>query len=52
MSEDNDDIQDPVTSVLASAIAMHELYLTLQQAGFTSWEALFIVAQALRPTQS
>lgn len=35
--------------LMDAAIALHELFLTLQVAGFTEAQALFIVAQTFRP---
>lgn len=39
----------PVYPILDAAIALHEMFLTLQVAGFTEAQALFIVAQVFRP---
>lgn len=39
----NDGPADPVTTLLECAIAMHELFLAYQQAGFTEQQAFALV---------
>jgi len=43
------DAPSDITPLLDAAIAMHELFLTLKQAGFTEGQALYIVAQGIKP---
>ena len=38
--------------LLEAAIHLHEMFLTLQTAGFTEAQAIFIVAQVFRPKDS
>jgi len=40
---------EPFTCLLEAAVAMHEMYVTYQAAGFTKDEALYLVGQAVRP---
>ena len=40
---------EPNSALLDAAIAMHEMYLTLVQAGFTEHQALYVVAVFLKP---
>lgn len=42
---ENDDYKSPA---LEAAIAMHEMYLTFMQAGFTETQALKMVIELLR----
>lgn len=37
--------------LLDACISMHELFATLVEAGFTENQALYVVAQCLRPQQ-
>lgn len=37
--------EDPVSETLEAALSAHELYLTYCQAGFSSEQALYLVAQ-------
>ena len=41
---------EPFGTVLEAAIAMHELFLSYQAAGFSENQALYLCAQAVRPT--
>jgi hypothetical protein len=43
------DASSDMTPLLDAAISMHELFLTLTQAGFTEAQALYIVAQGIKP---
>lgn len=45
MSDENGDFVSPA---LSAALAMHEMYETLIEAGFTQKEALYIVAEMVR----
>lgn len=40
--------QSPIT-LDQSSVMLHEMFLSLQQAGFTEAQALHLVAQMLRP---
>jgi len=46
---DQDGMLEPFTCLLEAAVAMHEMYVTYQAAGFTKDEALYLVGQAVRP---
>ena len=37
--------------LINAAIALHEMFITLQAAGFTEAQALYIVAQTFRPKE-
>ncbi|WP_198541185.1 hypothetical protein [Parafrankia soli] len=39
-------------SISESAVAMHEIFLSLQAAGFTEQQALYLVGQMFRPGAS
>ena len=47
-SEDSDSVGEPISELLASAIAVHEMYVTYQEAGFTSAEALYLVTSMVK----
>lgn len=49
MSDEN---ANPYNTLLNAAIALNEMFITLQQAGFTEAQALYIVAQTFRPKDS
>lgn len=40
--------QNPISGLLESAIAMHEMFLTLVAGGFTEYQALVMVAQMIK----
>jgi len=42
---------EPFTNLLEAAVAMHEMYVTYVEAGFEKDEALYLVAQILRPSR-
>lgn len=44
--------QDPISELLHSALAMHEMFLTLVQGGFTEYQALVMIAQMIKPNPS
>lgn len=50
MSENNLGPGDPIRPLLDAAVSMHELFISFVEAGFTEQQALFLVAQSLRPT--
>lgn len=41
------DPQDPIAPMVSVGVELHEMYLALNQAGFTKKEALFLVGQAV-----
>lgn len=50
MSEDEDENpendegpQDPISSLRVASVSLHELYVSLVNAGFTRWQACVIV---------
>lgn len=45
MSDDEFEYQSPV---LGAAIAMHEMFTTLMQAGFTEKQALYIITEIFK----
>lgn len=40
--------QNPISELLHSALAMHEMFLTLKEAGFTEYQALVMIAQMIK----
>lgn len=41
--------ESPIKALLEAAISMHEMYVNFVAAGFTEQQALYLVAQTLRP---
>jgi hypothetical protein len=40
--------QEPLTHLAEGAAQMHEMFLAYQQAGFTEYQALYLVGSVLR----
>jgi len=45
-------VLEPFTSLLEAAMSAHEMFLAFQAAGFTEQQALYLLAQTLRPEKS
>jgi len=39
---------DPSTPAMTGAVAMHELFMNYQRAGFSQWQALYLCGQLIR----
>lgn len=49
MDENNKGPENPIGALFDAAISMHEMYVNFVAAGFTEQQALYLVAQSLRP---
>jgi hypothetical protein len=45
----SDKPNDPFLPLLDAAVSFHEMFLNFVEAGFTEQQALYLVAQILRP---
>lgn len=53
MGDDNNKGPDnPIGPLLDAAISIHEMYTSFVAAGFSEQQALYLVAQTLRPQQN